>query len=254
VLAVEQLWSLSPKSCDVQRRRSSFGSQAALYHAVRPGYPTDLVEWLVGDPPKTVVDLGAGTGVLTQQLMALGHNVVGVEPDELMRAHAESIGLLLRDGSAETVPVADRAADAVVVGQAWHWFDKRAAVREVGRILRPGGHLGLLWNLRDESESWVAELGEIVRGEDRTSVDGADVPPTLDELGAPIVRRARHSQSLTTGQILELVGTWSFVSQHVDRSQVLARVEALLARRERDEGISAHVLPYICVAARYASS
>ena len=121
-------------------------------------------------------------------------------------------------------------------------------VREIGRILRPGGALGLLWNLRDESERWVAELGEIVRGEDRTSVEGADVPPILEDLGAPIVRRARHTQSLTTGQVLELVGTWSFVSQHVDRSQVLARVEALLTRRERDEGISAHELPYICVA------
>jgi len=179
VLAVEELWSLSPKSADVQRRRSSFGSQAARYHAVRPGYPTELVKWLVGDPPKTVVDLGAGTGVLTQQLITLGHSVVGVEPDEQMRAHAGSIGLAIREGSAEAIPVADRAADAVIVGQAWHWFDQSAALREVGRILRPGGALGLLWNLRDESEAWVAELGEIVHGEDRTSVDGAESLPGL---------------------------------------------------------------------------
>jgi ubiquinone/menaquinone biosynthesis C-methylase UbiE len=171
-----------------------------------------------------------------------------------MRAHAESNGLILRAGSAEAIPVDDGAADGVIVGQAWHWFDQSAALREVERVLRPGGALGLLWNLRDESEAWVAELGEIVRGEDRISVDGVEKLPSLGDFGPPVVRRARHAQCLTTGQVLELAGTWSYVAQHADREQILARVEALLTRRERDEATGAHELPYICVAARYASS
>jgi SAM-dependent methyltransferase len=254
-VAVEQLWRLSPKSAGAQLRRRSFGDQAAQYHAVRPGYPTELVEWLVGDPPKKVVELGAGTGVLTRQLLELGHHVVGVEPDEQMRAHGQSVGLPLEPGSAESIPAPDGETDAVIVAQAWHWFDPAAAVREVRRILRPGGHLGLLWNLRDESEPWVVELGTIVGGEDRTSLEGAAAPPALDAgLGRPTVRRARHTQRLTTQQVIELAGTWSYVSQNPHRAQVLASVEALLSRRERETGTETHELPYICVAARYARS
>ena len=252
---MEQPWSLSPNSAESQLRRSSFGHLAAQYHAVRPGYPADLVEWLVGDPPKTVVELGAGTGLLTRQLLELGHDVVGVEPDEQMRAHGQSVGLPLEAGSAESIPAPDGEADAVIVAQAWHWFDPSAAVREVRRVLRPGGHLGLLWNLRDESEPWVAELGTIVGGEDRTSVEGAEAPPALnDGLSRPAVRRARHAQRLTTEQMVELAGTWSYVSQSADCAQVVASVEALLSRRQREAGTETHELPYVCVAARYARS
>jgi len=117
-------------------------------------------------PPdaKTVLDLGAGTGKLTRALAARGLDVVAVDPAPNMLAQLSSAipGAIVSVGTAEDIPLADASVDAIVVGQAWHWVDQDRAVPQVARVLRPGGTLGLIWNMRDERVGWVARLTEVM--------------------------------------------------------------------------------------------
>jgi len=148
-------------------RAASFGSVADEYERARPGYPDDAVRWLLGDEPLTVVDVGAGTGKLTRQLVAAGHDVVAVEPLDEMRAQLEAVVPAARAlaGSAEAIPLPPESADAVVAAQAFHWFDHDRALRELARVLRPRGVLALIWNMRDDSVEWMARLSELLGGE-----------------------------------------------------------------------------------------
>src|SRR5689334_1587551 len=118
---------------------------------------------MLGDQPLRVVDLGAGTGILTRQLLELGHDVIPVEPDAGMRARLdESVGREMAfAGSAEAIPAADGALDAVVAGQAYHWFNRDLAHDEIARVLRPGGVFAPLWNERDDRVPWIRRLTEI---------------------------------------------------------------------------------------------
>ena len=129
-----------------------------MYERSRPGYPEDAVRWLAGEKPCDVVDLGAGTGKLTRTLVELGHRVTAVEPlpemlDQLRAAVPEATAVR---GGAEAIPLPAESADVVTVAQAFHWFDHGPALLEIARVLRPGGHIALVWNVRDESEA----LGE----------------------------------------------------------------------------------------------
>ncbi|HTW18716.1 MAG TPA: class I SAM-dependent methyltransferase [Mycobacteriales bacterium] len=159
------------------RRRTSFGSAAENYAGGRPHYPRELLEW--GAPPgaRTVLDLGAGTGIVTAGLLELGFDVVAVEPLEQMRdripAAAEAIW-----GTAEQIPLADSSVDAIYVGQAWHWFDEQAALAETGRVLRPGGRLVLMWNMLDAADDLAREIADITEAEERTDLVEAENLPS----------------------------------------------------------------------------
>src|SRR2546421_7759509 len=122
-------------------RGLSFGPAADLYDQVRPSYPQQALVWALGEAPRKVVDLGAGTGILTRVIRALGHEVLPVEPDEAMRARlaASTPGTTPLAGRAEAIPAPDGSVDAVMAGQAYHWFDRDPAHREIARVLRPGG-------------------------------------------------------------------------------------------------------------------
>lgn len=145
-----------------------FGAQADTYARGRPDYPAELGHWLRDTlglaPGRSVVDLGAGTGKFTRLLVSTGASVIAVEPVDAMRAQlsakvAEAQAL---KGSAEAIPLPDASVDAVVCAQAFHWFANAAAMREIHRVLKPGGKLGLVWNVRDESVEWVAKLTAIM--------------------------------------------------------------------------------------------
>src|SRR5437016_4501937 len=151
-----------------QARAASFGSAAGAYERGRPPYPPEAIDWLLPAGAARVLDLGAGTGKLTRQLTGRGLDLTAVEPSEGMREQLRRAvpGVRALAGTAEQIPLPDLSVDAVLVAQAWHWMDPAVAVPEVARVLRPGGQLGLLWNIRDERADWVAGLGAILRQSD----------------------------------------------------------------------------------------
>ncbi|MGE5691379.1 MAG: class I SAM-dependent methyltransferase [Pseudomonadota bacterium] len=147
---------------------AGFGAAADAYERARPGYPEQAVAWFgerlgIG-PGRTVLDLAAGTGKLTRSLVPLGARVVAVEPVAAMRAKlAEALPELdAIEGTAEAIPLADAAVDAVVVAQAFHWFDAPVALREIHRVLVPGGGLGLVWNSRDDEDELNRRTRELL--------------------------------------------------------------------------------------------
>jgi ubiquinone/menaquinone biosynthesis C-methylase UbiE len=142
----------------------AFGSVADAYDRGRPGYPAEAAAWLVGDEPITVLEIGAGTGKLTEALVELGHEVHATDPDDAMlaRLRARLPDVPTSVASAERLPAADASYDVVVAGQAFHWFDHDVALPEIARVLRPGGQLALVWNQRDEQIPWVRKLGRII--------------------------------------------------------------------------------------------
>jgi SAM-dependent methyltransferase len=137
--------SCSPASPEA-RLAQSFGAAASEYERVRPEWPQAAVERaaaLLGLTREAeVVDLAAGTGKLTRLLAKRFERVVAVEPDERMRALLDGAVA----GTAERIPLPDASADAVFVGDAFHWFDAPVALAEIARVLRPRGGLVLLWN------------------------------------------------------------------------------------------------------------
>jgi SAM-dependent methyltransferase len=143
-----------------------FGDVADRYERARPLYPESALSELAARcrlrAGTAVLDLGAGTGKLTRQLVAIGADVVAVEPAAGMRRRlvAEVPGAPVLDGTAEDVPLPDASVEIVTAGQAFHWFDTHRALDEIARVLRPAGWLALLWHERPES-GWAAGLWDL---------------------------------------------------------------------------------------------
>lgn len=228
-------------------RALSFGPVAEAYERARPGYPEEAVAWLAGEPLRDVVDVGAGTGKLTRQLAAAGHRVVAIEPLREMRAALERAvpGVRVLAGTAEELPLPGACADVVAVAQAFHWFDRAAALAEIARVLRPGGTVAIVWNARDDSEDWVAELSEAATGGEK--VDDYDVEEVVAAAGAfgPVQSaRFHHTQRLDRATLLDLVLSRSYcaVMSEAERRPVLDRVEHIFDVRSRSGEIE---LPYV---------
>jgi SAM-dependent methyltransferase len=228
------------------RRARSFSSVAEAYERARPEYPAAAARWLTGEPPLDVVDLAAGTGKLTRVLTALGHHVTAVEPLAEMRAYLEAAvpGARALDGTAEAIPLADESADVIVAAQAFHWFDQPVALREIARVLRPKGRLGLIWNIRDEAVGWVARLSAIVGAE---PVDRGETSAAVDAsaLFGPVERREwRWRQPLTRDRLRELVLSRSYCAAlpEVERAPILEAVERLYDEAAGADGLS---MPYV---------
>jgi SAM-dependent methyltransferase len=143
-------------------RRLTFGAHADEYERARPAWPEEAARWLVPEGAELVVELGAGTGKLTRAVAALGVRVVAVEPDPRMLAVLQGLGLEGVEGSAEAIPFDAGVADAVVCGSSFHWFELEPALREIHRVLGPGGRLAFGWNHRDDRHPTIARMGEAV--------------------------------------------------------------------------------------------
>jgi SAM-dependent methyltransferase len=145
-----------------------------VYAAHRPGYPLGAVDWLVGRMRRSVLDLGAGSGSLTDGLVSAGHAVVAAEPSRAMLTElaTRSLGVPLVQSAAEALPFAPGSFDAVTVATAYHWFDAAAALPQVAAVLKPGGRLALVWNIRSEADGWAAELGRLLRAAQPPSLVG----------------------------------------------------------------------------------
>jgi len=146
---------------------TGYTRSATTYVSGRPGYPAEAAAWLrevAGlAPGRGVLEVGAGTGKFVPLLRDTGAHVTALEPVAAMRAtlardHAD---VTVVEGTAEAIPLPDAGVDAVICAQAFHWFATPAAVAEMRRVLKPGGVLGLIWNVRDESVPWVAALSAI---------------------------------------------------------------------------------------------
>jgi ubiquinone/menaquinone biosynthesis C-methylase UbiE len=153
---------------DLHAATRGFANAAEAYERGRPDYPAAAVERIVTRldlrPGRTVVDLAAGTGKLTRLLVPSKANVIAVEPVREMRAELERRvpGIVALAGTAERMPLTHSFADAVTVGQAFHWFEQDEALREIHRVLRPGGGLALIWNARDERDPVQAALSAVI--------------------------------------------------------------------------------------------
>jgi SAM-dependent methyltransferase len=216
------------------RRASSFGSQAAAYARYRPDYPRELLVWALepvrDSPGLRVLDVGAGTGKLTGGLVALGVDVVAVEPDPAMLAELTSRfpDVTAMIGSAEDIPLPEDSVHAAFAGQALHWFDLDRALPEIRRVLRPGGSMTAVWNTYDDTVEWVAEFCDISatvrRGGQQFSGE------VLEPLGPTEVRTFAHSVRHTVDSLVNNIATHSQIltATPEDRAAILARSREFL--------------------------
>ncbi|WP_193046073.1 class I SAM-dependent methyltransferase [Mycolicibacterium baixiangningiae] len=229
----------------------SFGAQAAAYERGRPSYPPDAIDWLLPRGAHTVLDLGAGTGKLTTRLVERGLDVIAVDPipemlEVLTGALPDTPALL---GTAEEIPLADDSVDAVLVAQAWHWFDPERAVKEVTRVLRPGGRLGLVWNTRDERSGWVKDLGSVIGHENDPFTDQVSLPGPFTDVERHHVEWTSY---LTPQALIDLVASRSYciTSPAEVRTRTLDRVRELLATHPALVNATGLALPYVTVCIR----
>ena len=220
----------------------SFGSIAEDYDGLRPSPPREAVDWLVPPGCGVAVDLGAGTGLFTRALVGRAVEILAVEPDARMRAvlAGRTPGASVVEGRGESIPLPDAAVDAVFVSSAWHWMDHERAVPEIGRVLRDGGRLGLIWTSRDRDVGWLRNLDRLP-GEDIEEAQSAD---RLRRRLAFASREPRlfHNtaretfnfvRAMTVDDVVAMLATHSrvIIGSAEDRAQRLANARAALEGR-----------------------
>jgi SAM-dependent methyltransferase len=216
---------------------------ADVYERGRPDYPAPAVERIVSrlglGPGRTVLDLAAGTGKLTRLLIPSGATIVAVEPVREMRAELERRvpGVAALAGTAERIPLADGYVNAVTVGQAFHWFKPDEALREIHRVLQPGGGLALIWNARDDRDPVQAALSDVFAPLEagtprrqhrdwRALLDGSSLFGPCD------VALFEHRQEVDEDGLVGRVLSTSFVAAAAD--DVRAGVERRVRKLARD--------------------
>jgi SAM-dependent methyltransferase len=253
-----------------------FSSGAETYVRGRPDYPPLALQWLRTElglvAGKAVIELGAGTGKFTKVLLTTGAKVIAVEPvvamlERLRRDLAESpqspggSELTTVPGTAEHIPVASGAVDAVVCAQSFHWFATPAAVAEIRRVLKPGGVLGLIWNQRDESVPWIAELGQIIAPyqDDAPRMMSGEWRKVFPAPGFGPLHETRfpHTHIGPPDRvILDRFLSVSFIAAlpAPEREQVLTQLRALIARTPSLAGHTEVSVPYVTMAFRCRAS
>ncbi len=224
----------------------SFGPVADAYDRGRPGYSREAAAWLVGRDRATVLELGAGTGKLTAELVALGHDVHATDPDEAMLAIlAERVPEAVTSvAGAEAIPLRDRSVDVVVAAQAFHWFDLDVALPEIARVLRPGGQLALVWNQRDERIPWVKRLGRLIGTQDQLR---APAQPLVESGRFGFVEEKDFQvwQDVNRETILDLARSRSNVAVLDDEAREAKLAEVLAFYDDYGRGMDGMQLPYL---------
>ncbi|MCK2036215.1 class I SAM-dependent methyltransferase [Microbacterium sp. SSW1-49] len=242
-------------------RATSFGAQAGSYEVGRPEYPFDAVAWMLERMPegsRRIADVGAGTGKLTRALVAAPEaEVVALDPDPAMLAALrEAIpGVPTFVGSAERLPLADASLDAVVLGQAWHWVEPAAGSVEIGRVVRSGGVLGLIWNIRDEREGWVRRMTEIMHGSAAEEMLAAG-DPVIDAPFGPLQQELwEWTRPMTRAQLHSMATSRSYVitASADEKDRIRRDMDALFDELGLDDA-GVIELPYVTRAFRAVRS
>jgi len=224
----------------------SFDGVADEYDRARPSYPPEAAAWLAGTVPADVLELGAGTGKLTEELVGLGHRVLATDPlgGMLQRLRARVPGAAPALARAERIPVRRRSFDRVVAGQAFHWFDAERALPEIARALRPGGQIALAWNLRDERVPWVRRLGALI-GTPEQQHDPTHALLSSNLFGYVEAATFRFWQPLDRDRLHDLVVSRSNVAlmTETERERLLRKVDELYDGYGR--GAAGMLLPYV---------
>jgi SAM-dependent methyltransferase len=230
-----------------------FASAAEAYERARPGYPEEAIAWIAERlgfaPGKDVLDLAAGTGKLTRALVPFGARVIAVEPIDEMREQlfAALPDVDAFDGTAESIPLPDGSVDAITCGQAFHWFRPDEALREMHRVLRPGGGVALVWNVRDVSDPLQARIqqilaphGDAVRS--HREIDLAGESPLGGEFFGPVETRSwPYEQRLSRAHLVDRISSTSYIAI-LDPD---ARAEVLGQILEAAEGLPEPIaIPY----------
>lgn len=238
-------------------RATSFGAQAENYEAGRPEYPFEAVAWMLDAMPhgsRRIADVGAGTGKLTRVLaQAPEAEVVAVDPDETMLAALRRSvqGVPTFRGSAERLPLPDASLDAVVLGQAWHWVEPVAASAEIGRVVRAGGVLGLIWNIRDERVEWVRRLTEIMHSSPAENLVNGPEGPRIEAPFAEVETQTwEWTRPMTRTQLHQMALSRSYLiaASPEERAEIASAMDALFD--EVGPGDGTIDLPYVTHAFR----
>ncbi len=231
---------------------------AQVYARGRPGFPAEAVDWLARDlrvgPGRIAVELGAGTGKFTALLTQTGADVIAVDPvaEMLAQLAAELPDARTLCASARDLPLAHASVDAVICAQSFHWFATREVLAEIHRVLKPGGSLGLIWNVRDTSVDWVGELTRIYsphegdaprydRGEWRTAFPAPGFGPLLEKSVA-------HAHAGSAERVIvDRTASISFIATLPDRERnaVLDEVRAFITRTPALAGKPIVSMPYV---------
>jgi SAM-dependent methyltransferase len=215
-------------------RATSFGVIADQYNRLKASSPPEAVDWLLPTGAELVVDLAAGTGLLSRAIPA---TVVAVEPDIRMGAvlASNSPGVPVVAGVGEAIPLADGVADAVLISCAWHWMDPRRAVPEIGRVLRDGGRFGLIWTSRDREVNWIRRIDRL------REPSAADAPspaprhrnrdvvlPNPNPFTDVETASFTFTKTVPIDEFAPMIGTYSriIIASEEERAEILRRVRA----------------------------
>lgn len=240
---------------------AGYKTAADTYVRGRPDYPPQVADWLTRtlglDAETAVVDLGAGTGKFTGQLIATGAQVIAVEPvpQMLEKLAAAFPDVLAVSGTAMDLPLPDASVDVVMCAQAFHWFASGEALTEIARVLKPGGKLGLVWNLRDTRVNWVPRLDAIVNalegdtprfytGDWRRAFPHAAFGPLQEQ-------QFSHGHTGSPEDVIfNRVRSTSFVAalSAVERARVDEQIRALIADEPELRGQDVVTVPYVTAA------
>jgi SAM-dependent methyltransferase len=245
-----------PNSGAHQTRRSdSFGQVAPAYERFRPGPPSAAIAWMIPDTAKTVVDLGAGTGAMTKDLVGTFARVIAIEPDDRMRAILASNlpEVTALSGTGEAMPLETSSVDVVLASSCWHWMDADQALQEVARVLVPGGTLGVVWAGPDPDGPFVSQaqamLSEMSSGQGESGTRSAGEPdmgreimdtenrvetvlriPGSSPFAQPEHKTLTWEVPLTADELIGLLGTFSWIITMPDdrRAEVISLARQVL--------------------------
>jgi SAM-dependent methyltransferase len=243
---------------DVHRTAAvGFDRAAEAYERARPSYPPEAIDYVVEQLGEgLVVDLAAGTGKFTRKLVARGLDVIAVEPVAGMRATFMSVlpDVPILAGTAEGLPFEDHSIHSIVAAQAAHWFDAARAVVEFHRVLKPGGRVALIWNVRDESFDWVRRVTEIIDPYERMNEvpryrHGTWRPPfeSSDLLRSVGEARFKYAQPVTPDSLGERFASCSFIAvlDDAERAEVLGKLAELVRTHPDLAGKMEFEHPYV---------